>query len=353
MAPDAPRTESTSRSTGTTTVGRWQADPATDTLTLDGHTVKLEPRTMRLLMALAERPGEVCAGEALLDTVWPGVVVTGHSLYQAIGELRAVLKADTLTGEFIATVPRKGYRLEAPVAWASAAAPVALPPVATAPAGPLPPTATPRTIAVLPFRDLGLPPELSFLLEMLLGDLVLELSRQPGVTTISRGTMLSYRGLAASPRRIADELKVQYVVDGAIACVGERLSLNCELIDAASDVVLASESLELPASSWPDLAQRVVGRLVRAWRLELSEHASRVLDAAGPAHASALELAMRGWVELYCRPQNRETNDRAWKWAEEAVDRDPSIGAAWNVIAYCEWRAAQYGWHARTWDEVL
>ena len=88
------------------TIGRWRADPAADTLTLDERTVKLEPRTMRLLMALAERPGGVCASEALLDTVWPGVIVTGHSLYQAIGELRAVLKADTHTGEFITTVPR-------------------------------------------------------------------------------------------------------------------------------------------------------------------------------------------------------------------------------------------------------
>ena len=60
---------------------------------------------------------------------------------------------------------------------------------------------------------------------------------------------------------------------------------------------------------------------------------------------SPLELAMRAWVELYCRPQNRETNDRAWGWAIEAMQRDASIGAAWNAIAYAEWRAAQYGWH--------
>ena len=323
------------------TIGRWRADPAADTLTLD-------ERTMRLLMALAERPGEVCASEALLDTVWPGVIVTGHSLYQAIGELRAVLKADTLTGEFIATVPRKGYRLVAPVLRPASPA---LAPIVKAPH--LLPTPAPRTIAVLPFRDLGLPTELSFLPETLLGDLVLELSRQPSLTTIARGTMLSYRGIAASPRRVAEELKVRYVVDGAIAFVGERLAISCELIDAASDAVLASESVDVPAANWPELAQRVVGRLVRVWRLELSEHAAREVDVGGPERASALELAMRAWVELYCRPQNRDTNDRAWKWAAEAVGRDESIGAAWNVLAYCEYRAAQYGWHDRKVDNLL
>ena len=97
-------------------VGRWLVDPATDQITLDRKPVKLEPRTMRLLVTLAERPGTVYTSDALLDAVWPGVVVTGQSLYQAIGELRSVLKADTQTGDFIATVPRKGYRLIAPVA---------------------------------------------------------------------------------------------------------------------------------------------------------------------------------------------------------------------------------------------
>ncbi len=320
-------------------VGQWLADAAADTLTLDGRTAKLEPRTMRLLMALAAQPGEVCRSADLLDRVWSGVVVTDQSLYQAIGELRSVLKADTSSGEFIVTVPRKGYRLVAPVQ--------RMPPLLQASASestPMPPVPAARTVAVMPFRNLGLPDALSFLPETLLGDLVLELSRQPGLMTIARGTMLSYRGLAVPPRRVAEELRVRYVVDGAMTHVGDRLSISCELIDASTDAVLASESVDAGAAEWPELAQRVVGRLVRVWRLEVSEHAARELDVVGPERASALELAMRAWVELYCRPQNRETNDRAWAWAAEAVRRDASVGAAWNVLAYCEYRAVQYDW---------
>lgn len=333
---------------GRLTVGRWQADPAADTLVLDGRTVKLEPRTMRLLMALAERPGEVCLAQDLLGRVWRGVVVTDQSLYQAIGELRSVLKADTASGEFIATVPRKGYRLVAPVQRLASALPARAPAAADAP-----PSPAARTVAVLPFRDLGLPATLSFLPETLLGDLVLELSRQPGLTTIARGTMLSYRGLVVSPRRVAEELKVRYVVDGALVHVDGRLSISCDLIDAATGAVLASESIDAQAADWPALAQRVVGRLVRVWRLEMTEHAARALDVGGPERASALELAMRAWVELYCRPQNRESNARAWTWAAEAVRRDASLGAAWNVLAYCEYRGVQFDWQDEHPDVTL
>ncbi|HMN79513.1 MAG TPA: winged helix-turn-helix domain-containing protein, partial [Burkholderiaceae bacterium] len=66
-------------------VGRWRVDPATDVVELDGRACKLQPRTMRLLVTLAGRPGEVLSGQELLDAVWPGVVVTDQSLYQAIG----------------------------------------------------------------------------------------------------------------------------------------------------------------------------------------------------------------------------------------------------------------------------
>lgn len=311
------------------TVGRWRVDPAIDAVELDGRVCKLEPRTMRLLTTLAARPGEVLGSQELLDAVWPGVIVTGQSLYQAVAALRAVLKADAATAGFIANVPRKGYRLVAPVG------PVLRPPA---------PGAAARSVAVLPFRDLGVAAGLSFLPEALLAGLIQELSRQPDLAPIARGTMLSYAGRRASPRTIADELGVRYVLDGTITQAGDELLIACEFVDAASDSVLASEAVQVPCARWPELAQRVTGRLARAARLQLSGHAARAADAAPVEDLSALELAMRAWVELYGRPQNRETNDRAWHFAAGALRRDESVGAAWNALAFCEWRAAQYGW---------
>ncbi len=331
-------------------VGRWHVDPATDTAEIDGRVRKLEPRTMRLLTTLAARPGDVFASQDLLDSVWPGVVVTGQSLYQAVGELRSLLKADTATPAFIANVPRKGYRLVAPVVRQRTGPAGALPPAA---AKPTRAHAAPPSIAVLPFRDLGVSPELSFLREALLAGLIQELCRQPALAPVARGTMLSYAGQPVAARKVAGELQVRYVLDGTITQVRNDLQIACELVDAASDAVLASEAVQVPAAQWPELAQRVVGRLARAARLQLSEHATRGVEASAGVDASSLELATRAWVELYCRPQNRETNERAWKWANEAIRRDQSVAAAWNALAFCEWRAAQYEWSDRGWEPLL
>jgi DNA-binding winged helix-turn-helix (wHTH) protein len=63
-----------------------------------------------LVLAAAGCGGEVVMADALLNVVWPGLVVTPSSLYDAVAQLRKVLGPD-----HIATVPRKGYRLATPV----------------------------------------------------------------------------------------------------------------------------------------------------------------------------------------------------------------------------------------------
>jgi TolB-like protein/DNA-binding winged helix-turn-helix (wHTH) protein/Tfp pilus assembly protein PilF len=96
-------------------VGRWRVDPALDEISRDGNTVKLEPRTMRVLVCLAERAGEVVSVNQLLDTVWKDLVVTQYSVYQAISALRRALEDDPRNPIYIANVVRRGYRLVAPI----------------------------------------------------------------------------------------------------------------------------------------------------------------------------------------------------------------------------------------------
>src|SRR5215831_14079245 len=96
-------------------LGPWRVDPALDEISQDGKTVKLEPRTMQVLVCLAERPGEVVSVDRLLDVVWKDLVVTPYSAYHAIAALRRALGDDPKNPTYIANVMRRGYRLVAPV----------------------------------------------------------------------------------------------------------------------------------------------------------------------------------------------------------------------------------------------
>ncbi len=96
-------------------IGAWLVDPSLDTLSQPGTVQKLEPRTMRLLLLLAESPGTVVSVERMLTEVWPGVVVGPASVYQAVSRLRRLLGDTDPDPTYIATVPKKGYRLVAAV----------------------------------------------------------------------------------------------------------------------------------------------------------------------------------------------------------------------------------------------
>ena len=96
-----------------------RVDPSLDEICKAGHTIKLEPKAMQLLICLAARAGEVVSVEELLDLVWKDVVVSPDSVYAAVAALRRTLGDDPKTPKYIANVVRRGYRLIAPVSpWA-------------------------------------------------------------------------------------------------------------------------------------------------------------------------------------------------------------------------------------------
>lgn len=91
--------------------GRFELQVDERRLCLDGEAVPLGGRAFDLLVALAERPGRLVSKHALMDLVWPGLVVQENNLAAQISTLRKVVG-----GEVIATIPGRGYRFVAPVA---------------------------------------------------------------------------------------------------------------------------------------------------------------------------------------------------------------------------------------------
>src|SRR5690348_15552726 len=92
-------------------IGDWNVDPVSGTIARSGETIRMDVRSTRLLMCLAERAGQVVSIDELIDNVWAGVAVSPDSLYQAVTALRRQLGDDPRQPAYIETVPRLGYRL--------------------------------------------------------------------------------------------------------------------------------------------------------------------------------------------------------------------------------------------------
>ncbi|SHH15651.1 Transcriptional regulatory protein, C terminal [Hydrocarboniphaga daqingensis] len=77
--------------------------------------VKLQPRTMALLWALASRPGEVVTKAQVLDAVWPRQAVSDNALSFQVQALRKALGDDTRAPRYVLTAHRVGFRFGVPV----------------------------------------------------------------------------------------------------------------------------------------------------------------------------------------------------------------------------------------------
>lgn len=99
-------------------VGGWRVEPTLNQiipLEEPGNAVKLEPKAMEVLIYLAERASEVVDKESVIRDVWQGTFVTNEVLTNAVWELRRALGDDARSSVFIQTIPKRGYRLVAPV----------------------------------------------------------------------------------------------------------------------------------------------------------------------------------------------------------------------------------------------
>ena len=83
----------------------FELDLSRRALRLEGREVPLQPRVFDLLCYLVEHSDRVVSKEELLDTLWPGVVVTESSLQRAVSLACAALQQGGLEG----AIRNRGY----------------------------------------------------------------------------------------------------------------------------------------------------------------------------------------------------------------------------------------------------
>jgi len=93
----------------------FRLDAGERVLWREGKEVPLTRKAAETLLVLVENAGHVVDKEALLARVWPDTYVEESTLAQNILTLRKALGKQATRQEYIGTVPRRGYRFDAPV----------------------------------------------------------------------------------------------------------------------------------------------------------------------------------------------------------------------------------------------
>jgi len=95
--------------------GEWAVLPAENAIRRGDQRRRLEPKIMRLLLALVARHDQVCTRDELLDELWPSPETTETSLTRALSELRRALGDSRGRARYVETIQRVGYKAVAPL----------------------------------------------------------------------------------------------------------------------------------------------------------------------------------------------------------------------------------------------
>jgi DNA-binding winged helix-turn-helix (wHTH) protein/TolB-like protein len=349
-------------------VGQWSVDPAANELQRGAETVRLEPKTMDVLVALAGRAGEVVGREELLSAVWPGVIVTDEVLTQVVIKLRKALGDTARQSEYIETIPKRGYRLIAavrPAGDSPADAAVAVPAVrpgvpgrrrigvvvvlvaalatlavwfaqrspdidAAAPADaaiePLRAGARPM-IVIRPFSPVGDHPEAALLAQGLTADLATDLSKASGLWVAIESRLADPVG-----RRLAAETApAQYVLTGTVQRAADRLRVQVQLAEAATGRQLWSERMERSADDLFAVQDEIARGLLGVLPVKVNEAEAARLARRYTRNLQAYEFFLRGQSALLAR-RNTE-NDLAREMYRKAIELDPTFARAYAGLA--------------------
>jgi transcriptional activator of cad operon len=292
-------------------IGAWRVNPASGQISREGETVRVEARTMRLLLCLAEHAGRVVSIDDLLAQVWTGVIVTPDSVYQAITSLRRLLGDDPKQPTYIATVPRLGYRMVATVSpwmdqpsnlppvpqpaagaaqlgskkWPLLAAAAAIPVIlavaflvygrfgsaahSTATPGAVPPQSS---IAVLPFLDLTSESmDQEYFADGMTEELIDRLSKIPGLRVPPPTSSFYFKGKQISIADIARALGVAYVLDGSLRKSGSTMRIAARLVRADNGFVVWSETYDRRLDDTLKIQDDIAGEVTKALRQSIDK----------------------------------------------------------------------------------
>ena len=314
-------------------LGDQRIEPARCAILAAEGKIRVEPRVMDVLVLMVTHAGQVVTREEFIKTVWSGTFVTDEVLSRCIYRLRQALGDNPRKPQFIETVPKRGYRLIAPVRKTAAVAeslpepadklqesidqqqmiPVPehqglvtrkhlywiVPAVAVCislavylfrfagipqpahvssshadgaeDAASAYPKApeTRNSIAVLPFVNMSDNRENDYFCDGISEELIGLLAKVPHLKVVARTSSFVFKDKGTDVRRIAELLGVDNVLEGSVRLAGNHIRVSAQLINASTGYHLWAETFDTQFEDVFTVQDQIAGAIVSALKVSL------------------------------------------------------------------------------------
>jgi TolB-like protein/DNA-binding winged helix-turn-helix (wHTH) protein/Flp pilus assembly protein TadD len=359
--------------------GVFEVDLRVGELRKYGLRVRLQEQPFQLLAMLLERSGQLVTREELQKKLWPAdtFVDFDHGLNKAVNKVRDALGDSAENPRFVETVARRGYRFLAEVKAADQApvrspefAPPNLPAAETgdrvevvgASAKPKrrlpslawkilafvllaviaafailkihsrnPPTPAIHSLAVLPLESLSNDASQDYFADGMTDELISDLGQISALRVISRTSVMAYKHVRKPLPQIARELNVDAIVEGTVLRSGDQVRITVQLIDAAADKHLWSQSYEGELKDTLALQNQVARAVADQIRINLNPQEQAALKSAKVVNPEAYESYLKG--RYFWNKRTPDSLRAALAYFNQAIDEDPTYAQAYSGLA--------------------
>ena len=349
--------------------GVYEFHVVTRELRKHGMRIRLEGQPLIILEMLLERPGELVTREELRKKLWPGETFVDfeHSLNAGVKRLRAVLGDSAGQPRYIETQARRGYRFIAPLDRVGALAQelANVPPASVQRAQPAltarrwwiiaaialciagllgwgwhrwpgrsvaAPVSVIRSLAVLPLANLSGDPSQEYFADGMTEELIGRLSMIRGLRVISRTSVMQFKSTKPSVPETAKMLHVDGIVEGSVMREGDHVRVHAQLINAATDQHIWSESYDRDLRDTLALESEVAQSIARKVEITITgEERSRLVGAREVA-PDVYESYLKGRGAV-ARANSRAEIEKSVTYFEEAITKDATFAPAYVGLA--------------------
>ena len=271
-----------------------------------------------------------------------GYLVVGWLLIQVATQVFPFLDVPSWAVRLVIVLLVLGFPIALVLAWAFDITPEGMMRADEVEAASAKPPATPPTpdvpeksIAVLPFENLSDDPQNVYVADGIQDDILANLAKIADLKVISRTSVRQYRSGTRNVREIGRELGVAHILEGSVRRIGNRVRVNAQLINAATDGHVWADIFDREMTDLFALQSELAECITVALRANLSPEEKANLRIHSTANLEAYEnyLRARDLFRWSGSGDPRENGDRALRALERAIALDPQFALAHSLAA--------------------
>ncbi|HEU4833174.1 MAG TPA: protein kinase [Pyrinomonadaceae bacterium] len=195
-----------------------------------------------------------------------------------------------------------------------------------------------KSVAILPFKNVGNDREIDFYQFSLADAVITELARLRSLVVRPSSVIVKYQNKTVDAAAAGRELSVDAILTATLLRAGDRLRVTAQLLDVRTNEILWSERMDADASDIFGVQDTIVQRIVEGLRLELSPDEKVELARKTTADAAASEEYLRGrdcLASFIYHTIEREHLDSAIEHFRRAIEIDPNFALAYSALGSC------------------